>query len=77
MAVCHAPPYYTDNLMHNLWTERFYKPQMISTSRAAGRIFPRSSLLRLRTKPRLLKQNLVPHPLGSVLDPLADYPNKS
>jgi len=21
---CHAPPYYTDNLMHNLRTERFY-----------------------------------------------------
>ncbi len=26
-AVCHAPPYYTDNLMHNLRTERFFKPQ--------------------------------------------------
>src|SRR5712664_4445165 len=25
-AACHAPPYYTDNLMHNLQTERFYKP---------------------------------------------------
>jgi cytochrome c peroxidase len=29
-AVCHEPPYYTDNLMHNLRTERFYKPQMIN-----------------------------------------------
>lgn len=29
-AVCHTPPYYTDNLMHNLKTERFYKPQMIN-----------------------------------------------
>jgi hypothetical protein len=29
-AVCHVPPYYTDNLMHNLRTERFYKPQMIN-----------------------------------------------
>ncbi|MFB0523959.1 MAG: cytochrome B6 [Phycisphaerae bacterium] len=28
--VCHIPPYYTDNLMHNLKTERFYKPQMIN-----------------------------------------------
>ena len=28
--VCHTPPYYTDNLMHNLKTERFYKPQMIN-----------------------------------------------
>jgi cytochrome c peroxidase len=27
---CHAPPYYTDNLMHNLKTERFFKPQMIN-----------------------------------------------
>jgi cytochrome c peroxidase len=29
-AVCHTPPYYTDNLMHNLKTERFYEPQMIN-----------------------------------------------
>ncbi len=29
-AVCHQPPYYTDNLMHNLKTERFFKPQMIN-----------------------------------------------
>jgi cytochrome c peroxidase len=29
-AVCHPAPYYTDNLMHNLQTERFYKPQMIN-----------------------------------------------
>ncbi|MBN2313037.1 MAG: hypothetical protein JXM79_03850 [Sedimentisphaerales bacterium] len=29
-AVCHTPPYYTDNLMHNLKTERFYKPQMVN-----------------------------------------------
>jgi len=29
-AICHTPPYYTDNLMHNLKTERFYKPQMIN-----------------------------------------------
>jgi cytochrome c peroxidase len=27
---CHIPPYYTDNLMHNLKTERFYKPRMIN-----------------------------------------------
>lgn len=25
--VCHPAPYYTDNLMHNLKTERFFKPQ--------------------------------------------------
>jgi len=29
-AVCHAPPYYTDNLMHNLKTERFFKERMIN-----------------------------------------------
>ena len=29
-ATCHPPPYYTDNLMHNLKAERFYKPQMIN-----------------------------------------------
>lgn len=29
-AVCHTPPYFTDNLMHNLRTERFFKPKMIN-----------------------------------------------
>jgi cytochrome c peroxidase len=29
-AVCHTPPYYTDNTMHNLQVERFYKPEMIN-----------------------------------------------
>ncbi len=29
-AVCHTPPYYTDNLMHNMRTERFFEPQMIN-----------------------------------------------
>jgi len=28
--VCHPAPYYTDNLMHNLKVERFYKPKMIN-----------------------------------------------
>jgi cytochrome c peroxidase len=27
---CHQGPYYTDNLMHNLQAERFYKPVMIN-----------------------------------------------
>lgn len=27
---CHPAPYYTDNSMHNLKVERFYKPQMIN-----------------------------------------------
>jgi cytochrome c peroxidase len=29
-ATCHTPPYYTDNLMHNLQTERFFKEKMIN-----------------------------------------------
>lgn len=29
-AECHPAPYYTDNLMHNLKTERFFKPQMVN-----------------------------------------------
>ncbi|HHF7375116.1 hypothetical protein [Legionella bozemanae] len=35
-ATCHAPPYYTDNTMHNLQTERFYQPQMINGMKAVG-----------------------------------------
>jgi cytochrome c peroxidase len=33
---CHPAPYYTDNLMHNLQVERFYKPQMINGRMAAS-----------------------------------------
>jgi cytochrome c peroxidase len=33
--VCHPAPYYTDNLMHNLRTERFFKPHMINGRMAA------------------------------------------
>jgi len=29
-AGCHAPPYYTDNSMHNLRAERFYKPRLVN-----------------------------------------------
>ncbi|WLQ15129.1 cytochrome B6 [Hahella aquimaris] len=29
-AACHVPPYYTDNLMHNLKVERFYNEEMIN-----------------------------------------------
>jgi len=35
-STCHVPPYYTDNLMHDLKTERFYEPQMINGRWAAG-----------------------------------------
>lgn len=35
-AVCHPAPYYTDNLMHNLRVERFFKPKMINGRRAAA-----------------------------------------
>jgi cytochrome c peroxidase len=33
---CHLPPYYTDNLTHNLQTERFYRPVMINGMMAVG-----------------------------------------
>jgi cytochrome c peroxidase len=32
---CHAPPYYTDNLMHNLRTERFYAEGVVFNGRRA------------------------------------------
>jgi len=35
-ATCHVPPYYTDNLMHNLQVERFYTAQMIQGRAAAA-----------------------------------------
>lgn len=35
-ATCHTPPYYTDNTMHNLQTEKFYAPQMINGIKAVG-----------------------------------------
>ena len=35
-ATCHVPPYYTDNLMHNLQGERFFKPVTINGMRAVG-----------------------------------------
>jgi len=35
-ATCHTPPYYTDNLMHNLRAERFYRPQMINGMMASA-----------------------------------------
>src|SRR5271168_778157 len=35
-AACHQPPFYTDNLMHDLQTERFFKPVMINNMMAVG-----------------------------------------
>jgi cytochrome c peroxidase len=35
-STCHAPPYYTDNTMHNLQLERFYKPVMINGMMASA-----------------------------------------
>jgi cytochrome c peroxidase len=35
-AECHPAPIYSDNLMHNLQTERFYKPQMINGRMASA-----------------------------------------
>lgn len=33
---CHPSPYYTDNLMHNMKTERFYTPRMINGRMASA-----------------------------------------
>jgi cytochrome c peroxidase len=33
---CHAPPYYTDNLMHNLQVERFFEEKMINGRKASA-----------------------------------------
>jgi cytochrome c peroxidase len=33
---CHTPPYYTDNLMHNLRVERFYKERLINGRKASA-----------------------------------------
>lgn len=35
-AACHPAPYYTDNLMHNMKVERFFKPQTINGRRATA-----------------------------------------
>ena len=35
-AACHTPPFYTDNLMHNLQVERFYKPVTINNMLASA-----------------------------------------
>ncbi|MDZ4263960.1 MAG: cytochrome B6 [Pseudomonadota bacterium] len=35
-ATCHIPPYYTDNSMHNLKTERFFKEVMINGRKASA-----------------------------------------
>ncbi len=35
-AICHPAPYYTDNMMHNLKTERFFKPRMINGRMASA-----------------------------------------
>lgn len=43
-ASCHTPPYYTDNTMHNLKVERFYKSQrydgMLATAQGPIKTFP-------------------------------------
>ena len=35
-ATCHPAPYYTDNSMHNLQTERFFEPQMVNGRMASA-----------------------------------------
>ena len=43
-SVCHTPPFYTDNLMHDLAVERFFKPRMeggmMITAQGAIKTFP-------------------------------------
>lgn len=35
-STCHTPPYYTDNLMHNLRVERFFEEKMINGRKASA-----------------------------------------
>jgi cytochrome c peroxidase len=35
-ASCHQPPYYTDNLMHDLKTERFFTPELVNHAMEVG-----------------------------------------
>jgi cytochrome c peroxidase len=35
-AECHTPPYYTDNTLHDLATQRFYKPVTVLGHKAVG-----------------------------------------
>jgi cytochrome c peroxidase len=35
-AICHVPPYYTDNLMHNLRVERFFKETTVNGRKASA-----------------------------------------
>ena len=35
-ATCHTAPYYTDNLMHNLQVERFFRPQTVNGRMASA-----------------------------------------
>ncbi len=35
-STCHQPPYYTDNTMHNLAAERFYKPHLVNGMMASA-----------------------------------------
>lgn len=34
--VCHVPPYYTDNMMHNFRTERFFEPHLVNGRMMTG-----------------------------------------
>jgi cytochrome c peroxidase len=33
---CHQPPYYTDNLMHDLKADRFFKPELVNNAMEVG-----------------------------------------
>ena len=52
-STCHPAPYYTDNLMHNLQTERFFKEVTINGRKASAdgpiKTFPLRGIRRFRT----------------------------
>jgi len=60
-AMCHTPPYYTDNSMHNLRTERFFTPRTIrnhtAVSDGAIKTFP---LRGLKDSPPYLHDGRLP-----------------
>ena len=62
-ASCRQPPYYTDNLMHDLDTERFFKPDMINFAAEVGdgnvKTFPLRHPPYLRDQPLLTLDDTV------------------
>ena len=61
-AVCHPAPYYTDNLMHDLKVDRFYKTQtingLVATSQGPIKTFP---LRGIKESPPYLPRRPIAH----------------